>query len=327
MILKDALADARRGLSAGLKGWVAPKGQLLPVDPALAASCLKTALRYRKQDLADAAAATLSVFAPHLVWNELLASATAETAMFDLGPTLAVMAAKRDKAWLRRKGGTKVVTSYLIDQLMQAPCSMDAIHLWRLSFDDPETSPVPLRAMAAEAQYTRRNMMSTFGAEPYRSEWAEKPHHLTRRSSENMFISDVCTAAFRQVMICPALMQPILHRCQYASVQRGAEGNNGSRTTRKTTCGDDPSWLVAALTQNTPAGRNAIREVVRSTPDLADACERLELSEYDSIAAVGDLLDRRCEDQLIWDAGQTSVLRQASRWSGVEMLDKESAMV
>ena len=141
MSIKVELTDARRALTAGLKSWKQPSRQLLPVDPAHAASCVRIALRHNQSELAQAASKTLSLFAPHLLWNGLLTFAASETAMCDLAPTLAIMAAKQDQAWLRRKGGLSRVASYLIDVLMQAERSMGAIYLWRLSFDTPQYAP------------------------------------------------------------------------------------------------------------------------------------------------------------------------------------------
>jgi hypothetical protein len=324
MTLKDALGDARRGLNAGLKDWSSPKRQMLPVDPALAASCLRLALHTGNSDLAQAAGATLNLFAEHLLWTELLSFAANEAAIFDPTWTLFAMVAKRDRAWLRRKGGTGRVTSYLIEQLVHAPRSSDAIHLWRLSFDDPQKVPAPFRTMASRARDVRRGMLSLLGAEVPGRDAGSILDDLCHDPKQRL-LKDICVAAFRQVVACPALMVPILS-CHAGPAEADILGElSGTYTRTLNSCRSGLPWLALALTRTTPAGRNSIRKILAAVPELGSELKRLGCNEEDVIETIGELLERGDEDECLANSSRINLLKAASRWSGVGNVNAPTA--
>ena len=327
MSIKEELADARRTLNAGLKGWKPPGRQLLPVDPAHAVSCLRIALRHNQGELAQAAAKTLSLFAPHLLWNGLLTFAASETAMFDLAPMLTIMAAKQDQAWLRRKGGLSRVASFLIDMLMQAERSMDAIYLWRLSFDSPQSVPDNLRTMATQAQTARRSILGLLGMELENSDEIGIGLEDLDVTPEGEPVRKVCVAAFRQVLAGPVLMQPILRHHYARSRFKPNEPEHRRYTSSRSTHPGGQSWLLQTLTCDTPAGRKAIRETVASLPDLGAEVVQLGLSDDEAIEVIGELLERADEEALQAETSQIRGLRQSCRWSGVGVIDNREAEI
>ena len=327
MSIKEELADARRTLNAGLKGWNPPGRKLLPVDPAHAASCFGIALRHNQSELAQAAAKTLSLFAPHLLWNGLLTFAASETAMCDLAPTLAIMAAKQDQAWLRRKGGLSRVASYLIDTLVQAERSMDGIYLWRLSFDNPQSVPDSLRTMATQAQKVRRGILGLLGMELEGLDAGVKDLEAFDITPEGPLARKVCVAAFRQVLAGPVLMQPVL-RQHFAGCGSKPDGTaNSEYIESRSGPPGGQSWLLQTLTCDTPVGRKAIREIVASLPDLEAEIVRLGLTDDEAIEVIGELLERVEEEALQAETSQIHGLRSSSRWSGVSVVDHREAEI
>lgn len=324
MDIRDALGQARSALNSGLKGWENPNVQLLPTDPAHAACCLCYALRCGRGHVAYAATKTLALFAEHLLWQTLLAYSATETAAFGPTPTLCVMAAKRDRAWIRRKGGLSRVGGYLAEVLMKAPRSMDAIYLWRLSFDVPETVPAHLEALALDARALRRGMLELLGYEEGHSDGRRLLDKL-KGTPESALSVDVANAAFRQAIVPEALMIPLLHRQLIEATEPIVAHGTGWYIGSSDAPSERPMQWVRSLTKDTPAGRRAIRAIMASIPDLRIALDELGLDQEGVLEVVAELIQRQ-DDQADPEMSSRIIgLRKASQWSGVGPLKPKSA--
>lgn len=325
MTLQDALGEARRSLNDGLKDWNPPKRCLLPVDPALAASCLRYSLRTGHRTMANAASLTLGLFAPDRLWSEMFKFAATETAVFDLTPTLALMAAKREKAWLRRKGGTNAVTSYLIDQLLAAPRSMQATHLWRLSFESPAFVAPRFEKVCTDARSVRRGMLELLGYEQSEIEGAKQVMNRLTETPEDALAVEVAIAAFRQTLAPAALMVPLIRIHLGKAIGQTRHGQSGySFVNSKAQSGAQFS-LVATLTKDTPAGRKAIREIMSALPDIGRTLDALGVDNESAIEIISELLERIDEGADCREVGWYGDLQNISRWAGVGQIGLQDA--
>lgn len=318
MSLKNALGEARRSLSEGLQNWEPPRRQLLPVDPPLAASCLKLALRHRQGELAYAAAATLILFDQDRFWRELLAHAGTHTALSDLGPSLVIMAAARDGKWRRKLGGHSFVGTYFIEQMLARPQTDDPLHLWRLSFAQAENVPPSLSALFADARAIRMG----FDRTPERTkETHSGALRVIERLAEDLgdwLVPDASVAVWSYCGAGPALMLPVLAM--------------GCVLPEKTTSPASPAShlqtqnrLLGALDFRSPLGRKALREVIVRTPDLLAQIRKANLTEDQAIEAVSDLLDRDDFLEICQTTSLSIDLCRASRWTGAPLLSEDQA--
>lgn len=327
MDLREAIAKAKSELGAELKSWERPSARLLPVDPAHAASCLKFALRYQHVGIAQAAAKTLGLFAPHLLWNGLLKYAASETASLDLTPTLAVMAAKKDQAWLRRKGGRSRVAAYLVDLLLRTPRSMDARNLWRLSFDDPEIVSADFKEVVKRARAILRAMPGLLGHQATNADDAWRVFEAVSDTDASTLAVDVYVAVFRQVLAAPILMQPLIRHLSGESAGWSTCSQFDQHIGNVPKPRSAQTWLSMTLTSETSPGRRAIDEIILALSELADALVGFGLNVEGRIEIIGALLERMDEDAFPAGSSQIKGLRKASRWSGVGEIGPEEAKI
>ena len=325
MAIKDALAEARTGLNAGMKEWESPRAKLLPVDPAHAASCLRMALRYQRPKLAQAATKTLALFGEDMLWRSLIAFAATETAVFGLKPTLAIMAAKRDRAWLRRKGGLSRVASYLTTMLLSAPRSMNAIYLWRQSFEPPDLAPPGFVKLVIDARSVRRGMLELLGREQSEIEGASQVFNkLTQTSGEGLAV-EIAIAAFRQALAPAALMSPLLGMHFGGQIEQFLDDASGYYIGNSREQSGADFSLVETLTRDTPAGRKAIRQIMLALPSLNRECATLRVNDECAVEIIGELLVRLDEGEDRTEVDLCSDLRTTSRWCGVGDIDRNVA--
>lgn len=325
MAIKDALALARSELNAGLKAWDSPGAKLLPIGPAHAASCLRLALRHRRPELAYAATKTLSLFGEHLLWSSLLTFAAADTAVFGLEPTLAIMAAKRDRTWLRRKGGLSRVASYLVTMLLRAPRSMDATYLLRQSFEPPDLAPHEFAKLATDARSVRRGMLELLGQEQSEIEGASQVFNKLTQTSDEGLAVEIAIAAFRQTLAPPALMAPLIRMHFGAVIRRIPKSKGGTYIESFGTRSGTEFSLSATLTRDTPAGRKATRGIVRALPVLGREMKALGADDELAVEIVGELLERLDDGEDRKEVCLCSDLQATSRWSGVGDTDRNTA--
>jgi hypothetical protein len=323
MGLKEPLKQARAELLVELKHWKGFNATLLPVDPALAASCLRLALRSRQRRLAHAATKTLALFGEQLLWRVLLTFAATENAVFDTKLALAILVARRDRALVRRQGGLMRVAALLTEKLLRAPRSLAGIYLWRLAFEELNEVPHELRCFAVEARTRLMSYQTHSGPHDLADGLKSQTTGETGARLEALPFW-IATTAMRQFDTPQALASALLQ------MQTAGHTDLSALLGRSTFCAggrkvDSPSFLTKALIKDTPGGRKANRELITELPALRHALEDCGVSYDHHVDVVGEVLERI--DEVCQESGSAfeANLGKASRWSNVLPTTKASA--
>jgi hypothetical protein len=115
------LNNAREQLADEIFAYREPKPAPLKISPWLAMSLLQKAIRRGESDLAQHAAATLSLIAPDRLWRRCGAAAFEEIGVADLETVSLVTAALAGKRYRATIGGEWKVASFIVDQMIKAP--------------------------------------------------------------------------------------------------------------------------------------------------------------------------------------------------------------
>jgi len=309
---KDSVRSARAGLGRYLVGFEEPPRRPLSVEPLLAASCLRVGLRHGHVPLALAAGATLLVFDPERLWRVLLASAGVDHGLTDLTPGLAVLAVRKDLAWRRRSGGDWRVASCLIGQVgVLSPSELPA-RLWQASFLEPPPHNRDARGLVSDARDVRLGFQRTPGRANHSYERALAV--LDRHEPGGGIHTAFSCTLWPTLGEGPALMLPLLvHGGSTAAGAPPAYSDDPLRTS-----------LEAVLTHRTPAGRQAIRAIVKTLPAIAALQDAAGLSDSEMVDAVGELLERR--DLALRQSWRPyGMYREVAQWAGVPFLSGKDA--
>ena len=209
--------------------------------------------------------------------------------------------------------------------LMQEPSSMDAIYLWRQSFEPPDLAPSGFAKLATDARSVRRGMLELLGHEQSEIEGASQVFNKLTQTSYDELAVAVAIAAFRQTLAPSALIAPLVRMHSNVAIERNSESKSGFGIGKFWTRSDTQFLLAETLTRDTPAGRKAIRQIMLALPALNRELYALGVDDECAVEIIGELLERLDESEDRTEISLCSDLEDTSRLSGIGDIDGTAA--
>jgi hypothetical protein len=151
MFPENVLFDfVRLHLEEEMVGCVPPHAEPLPYDRWLARSCLQKAIRRGETETAHRALATLLEQDRYGIWRHLMVIALEDVGVADLDTVARVVAAGRNRAWRKARGGEWAVASFLVQRMAEGLHCQAACDLMLVATNLPALDGFRVEALDAD---------------------------------------------------------------------------------------------------------------------------------------------------------------------------------